>query len=117
MNSAEIFKSLVWDNAVKRVLTDFVFANSKFLSFGPIKFLITKIVIHFADLLFKAIIMAIDMQKIAWKNESLEKEFKTAELKLKLIARDHGIESEEFKVARKENQDALYKLVSFAPSN
>lgn len=52
-----------------------------------------------------------DVESIIYNNEELERAYTGAALKLKIIARDKGIESEEYRSAREKHKQDLSKFV------
>lgn len=107
-----LFKALVWDALVKAAIAR-LFAAVPFLAWGPVGFLVSHLLTKFADKLFEAASMAIAMEKIILTNEAHLKEYERASVKLKIIAREKGIESPEFKEARDAEKAALSKFVQF----
>lgn len=67
----------------------------------------------FADQLYAAVKLAIDLEVIAFKNEEHKKRFQAASSTLAIIAHDKGIESEDFKNARENARQALSVFVRF----
>jgi hypothetical protein len=108
--AGDLFKDLVWDNLVDAALGA-LFTALPILKIWPIGPIINSVVRLFADKLFAALQLAIDLQIIAFVNGEHRRAFDDASVKLKIIASSHGIESEEFKKARKEHRDALSKFV------
>lgn len=109
----DLFKDLVWDLLVKAALSK-LFAAIPWLGWGPVGILVGWIVGMLADYLYDAVKMTIDLQVIAFKNEQHRREYDKAGVTLKLIARDKGIDSPEFKAARDENKKSLSRFVTFA---
>lgn len=72
------------------------------------------VVMHFAEKLFEATNLVIQLETIVLRNESHRKAFDNAAVKLKILARDKGVDSEEFRKARDEHKRALSELVQFA---
>ncbi len=107
MNLAEeIFKHLIWDNVVKAVLAR-LFALIPLLGWGPIGYVVTFFVTKYSDLLYEAVKMFFAIEKIYLTNESLQRNFDNSSVKLKIFARDYGIESKEF-LEERENEKRLF---------
>lgn len=109
----DLFKSLVWDTAVKALLNQVLFKAVPWLGWGPLGFIVTQIVVLITDRLYVVLKLAIDFQVIAFKNKELEREFSDEMVKLNLLANEVDVESEEFKNARAAAQDRLVQFVRF----
>jgi hypothetical protein len=109
----EIFKSLVFDVLVQVALKA-LFSAIPFLGFGPIGIIVGFVVSLFASKLFDAVKLYIDINAIAVKNTQLNKDFRDAAVKLKIVSMDKGANSQEFKLAREEHKKRLAALVKFA---
>lgn len=109
---SSFFKDVVWSALVK-LATARLIAALPFLGWGPIGWITGAIVGMVGSAVYDAMEEAFNLQKIAFKNESFQKEFDSASVKLKLVAKDYGTESEEFKKQRESNVQALRKLVRF----
>ena len=108
----DIFKDLIWDTLVKVALMK-LFAAVPWLGWGPVGVLVGWIAGMLADALYEALRLAVDLQMITFKNEAHRRAFDDAGVKLKLIAKDKGIESPEFKEARVRHREALAVFVKF----
>jgi hypothetical protein len=84
-----------------------------FLMWGPVGMITGFIVGKILDLVYDAVKMAVNLEVIRFKNEGLQKEFDSASLKLKLIARDKGVTSPEFLSARENHKKKLSEFVKF----
>ena len=109
----DVFKDLVWDAIVKAALAR-LFAAIPWLGWGPVGILVSWVVGHFAEKLYGAMALAIDFRLIAYRNEQHRQAFETASVTLKIIARDQGIDSEQFQKAREAHAKALSKFVAWA---
>lgn len=109
----DIFKDLVWDALVKAAL-GMLFRAVPWLAWGPLGVFVGWVVGLAAGYLYDAVKMAIDLQVIAFKNEAHRKAFDDAGVKLKIIAKDKGIDSPEFKEARELHKKRLAEFVHFA---
>ena len=108
------FKDLIWDNVIEAALIE-LFAAFPFLNFWPVNMVIRYIVMEFADYTYAGVTLAIDTTVIKLKNEELQREYDSAAVKLRIVARGHGIESEEFKNARTVHKDDLRKYLRTGP--
>lgn len=109
---SDLFKSFVWDVMIKAAIADAMVA----LSLSPTGFLgvlLTKLIIYGTNKLYPYIVRFVKIQSIILQDEIHQKGFEKAQLKLKLVALKNGIDSQEFKDARKIEQDTLYKLIKF----
>jgi hypothetical protein len=109
----DLFKSMVWDAMVRLLLTR-LFAAIPFLGFGPIGIVVGWIAGYLSSALYNVIKEFIDFGLIAFKNAEHKRAFDDASVKLGLIARDKGINSPEFKVARDAQKARLADFVRFA---
>ena len=107
-----LFKSLVWDNLVKTAISK-VFIAVPFLALGPLGKLTSWLLTKFAKKLYLQFEEVVDLKHIVYLNKDLRKEFDRASVKLKILAREVGIESNEFKKARKEHEKQLAAFVHF----
>lgn len=110
----QLFKDLIWDNVIEAALIE-LFVAFPFLNFWPVNMAIRYIVMEFADIIFAGVHELVDVTVIKLKNEQLQTEFDRSAVKLKIIARGAGIDSEEFKNARVENKDHLRKYIRIGP--
>ena len=113
MEIEQLFKSLVWDNLIKAAIKK-VFMAVPFLAMGPLGKITVYLLTKFADKLYDVLHEQIDLQVIVFKNYRLRKEFDRASVKLKIIAKSKGIESNEFKDARELHKKRLSDFVRFA---
>lgn len=108
----DLFKDLIWDNWIEAALGR-LFAASKFLSFGPVKAFIIWIVQKYSDQLFEVADEYFDIRNVIIKDEKLLKEYDRESVKLKLIARQYGIDSEVFRSSRAESRKKLSEFGRF----
>lgn len=113
MDIGDLFKQLVWENITKAALNK-LFAAIPALSWGPIGYFVTWFWGKLADYVYEEVKLYVNLEYIVFKNKILEKEFNLASVKLKIIARESGIDSEAFRSARDENKKALSNLVRIA---
>lgn len=88
-----------------------VFQAVPLLGWGPIGFVLTHIAVHFADRLYDGVVLFINVELIAYRNQEFQKTFERASTSLKIIARDCGIESKEFQDQRESSRRVLENLV------
>jgi len=113
MNLNALFKSLIWDELVKKAIAKILLAVP-FLAWGPLGWLTKWAVTKIADKLYEALKDVVDFKVIALKNKTLRKEFDRASIKLYAIGKDKGINSHDFKKARQKHKEALAALVHFS---
>lgn len=102
----ELFKGSVWDTLVDFGLSA-LFAEIPFLGLPVIRDLIKWVIHKFTNTLYTALTEILDLKYVVLKNLGLQKKFTEIALRLKGIAIEHGIDSEEFKNAREEHKKAL----------
>ncbi len=112
MELGQLFKDLVWD-AIIRALISRLFAAVPFLGWGPIGMLVSWGITYFADKIFEAIKLYINLEMIVLRNAQHLAAFQRAGSELYLIARDHGVDSEEFRRSREAHKSALAAYVKF----
>lgn len=105
-------KDVAWAALVK-LATARLIAALPFLGFGPLGWITGAVVAMVGSAVYDSMAEAFNLTHISFKNEAAQRAYDTASVKLKLIARDFGIESEEFKTLRAENVKALSALIKF----
>jgi hypothetical protein len=113
VNSNDLFKDLVW-SAIVKAATAALIRAIPFLGMGPMGAVTGLIVGLFGDFLYAQLKDVYNFHSIGIANETHRREFDNAGIKLKLLARDKGIESNEFKEAKKRYGDDLAKFIRFA---
>jgi hypothetical protein len=112
----DILAPLLKEVAVKGMV-DFIkaklFTLIPFLGWGPIGWVSGFIIGKVVDILWEEGKKHGDNAIIFLRNESNLKDFESASTKLYIIAKSKGIESEEFKNARKENLASLSQFVRY----
>lgn len=108
----DLFKDLAWDSLVNALLM-WLFAQAPWLAWGPLRLVTTFVITHLTDKLYSLLDGAADMTRIVFRNEAHQREYERASVRLKILARDKGAESEEFRNARAEHRAALSDLVRF----
>lgn len=106
------FKSLIWDSLVKAALVN-LFAVFPFLNIWPISWFIKYFINKYSDQLYSMVETFIDIKEIVLRNEQAKKEYNLQSIKLHIIAKQKGIESNEFKDARKLAKIRLAAFVKF----
>ena len=112
MDTEQLFRSLVWDNLIKAAIKR-VFMAVPFLAMGPLGKITVYILTKFADKLYVVLKEEVDVQRIIFRNRKLGREFGRASVKLKIIAKSKGIDSNEFKNAREIHKKRLSDFVRF----
>jgi hypothetical protein len=108
----DLFKSLVWDNLITVGLAA-LFQAAPFLAWWPCRPILDYVIRMFGDHLFATLKLTIDLQAIAFVNETHRRAFDSAAVHLKIIGRDKGPDSEEFRKAKENAKEALAKFVRF----
>lgn len=111
----DLFKDLVWDTLIKAAIQR-LFVALPFLGWGPIGWFVTFIITKFTDEFYAEVQMWVNIELIEFRNQEFQKSWTVANIKLKLIARDGGIDSEEFKNEREIHKQELSNLVRFNPA-
>lgn len=106
-----VFNELLWKPLVKAGLAK-LFAALPFLGWGPIGWLVTLVVTKFAEKLFEAVRLAIDLQAIVLINEEHRKSYEKACAVLKLVGTEKGFDSPEFKNQLGVAEEAFDRFVS-----
>lgn len=109
----KIFKSLVWDTLIEAGLAA-LFTAMPGLNIWPIRTILSGFIHLFSDRLFGVLKLTVDLQAIAFVNEAHKKAFDNEAVKLKILAKDRGIDSPEFKEARDDAKVVLSQYVHFS---
>lgn len=110
--ASEVFKSLVWDVAIRNVTTQFLL----FFAISPTGVLasaLTKITIYYAEKAYPYIKKWIKVGTVVLSNEVHQRSYEKAAYKLKVIAIESGINSDEFKKEREVEHEKQSQLVIF----
>jgi len=107
----DVFRDLVWDQLVKLAISKII-GLAPFLSWGPVGFIVGKVVTYVAGMLYEELHEAVNFQVIILKHASHHRAFVDSQITLKSIAELKGINSQEFKNAREIHKAALAKFVS-----
>lgn len=108
----DVFKELVFDQLVKNIIAKIV-GLAPFLAWGPIAFIVTKVVTYLAGMVYDELKDAVNMKYIMLKNERYHAEFVAANGELRDIAKTKGIDSPEFKEAREKRKKTLADLARY----
>lgn len=111
----QIFKSLVWDNAIKAGQVALVGAVP-FFGLPVINTITNWFIGIVTNWIYKIIVLFIDIEAIKLVNAVHQAQYDAASVRLKIIAIDRGINSDEFKKARDEAKAALSKLTNINPN-
>lgn len=112
LDLGDFLKDVVW-GAVVKVATARLIAALPFLGWGPMGWITAGIVAVVGNVVYEAMEEAFNLQKIVFKNDGFQKAYDTVSVKLKIIAHNYGVDSEEFKAARRANLLALQQLAKF----
>jgi len=112
---ADLFEDLVWNTLVNYGL-QLLFQAVPFLGWGPIGSFVSWLVLKYADQLYQALVLLIDVNVIAFRNQQFGQSFATAEVNLKQIAGKNGIDSQEFQDARVTAKQDLSNVIKFDPA-
>jgi len=107
-----IFRKIVWDVLSKKAIAK-VMALLVINPSGVLGTIVLNILAKISEKAFEWVALEIKLESIKVVNEIHQSQFERAQLKLKLIARNSGIESDEFKKARVEEHEKLVKVVVF----
>jgi hypothetical protein len=108
-----LFKTIIWDAFIKSAITDGLAAIG--LSLGnplvvPFTFLFTKMTDWFFKNYFAP---AVNIETIILADNIHQKIWSDAQIKLKIIAKESGIDSEAFKKEHQVEQDKFYAAIKF----
>lgn len=112
LDFSKFLKDVAWA-ALVRLATQNLIAALPFLGWGPLGWITGAIVGIVGAAVYDAMAEAFKLEMIEFRNEQFQRQWDTASVKLKIIAKNHGIDSPQFKEERKKNVEALSKLVSF----
>lgn len=106
----DIFKSLVWDTLIEAAVV-YLHAAFPWTAIPPISWIIDTVIDIFADAVYKVCKEVWDVESIVLRNEEHRAAYEKAQVTLKIIAKDNGIESEEFKNAREKSKADLSRFI------
>lgn len=107
-----IFKQTIWSVLSEKVIVK----TMAFLALSPQSFMgkiVAKLLVHLSEKMFEVLKEEIEVASIKLTNKIHQHDWERSQLKLRLIARGKGIDSEEFKKAREEEHEKLRKLVVY----
>lgn len=111
----DVFKDLIFDAQVKVVIA-YITGLAPFLAFGPLAFIIARVVTYVADVLYAQLREVVNFQLILLNNAENHREYADAQIELSRIAKIKGIDSIEFRVLREKHKKALAKFVRYSGS-
>lgn len=112
IDAGDLFKELVW-KAIVKAATSALISAIPWLGAGPMGIITGMLVGIFGDFIYAQLKGVYDFEAIGFKNEAHRREFEDASLKLKLVAKTHGVGSVEFIAAREVHRAELAKFVKF----
>lgn len=109
MNLDDVLKGILKDIVIPLVIKQIVKAVPFFglPIINPIFVFIAGLI---ADKMFDEMSLFLDFQRIAFRNSEFQREFDRAGVSLLILADQKGIDSDEFKKARLEYRERLFKL-------
>lgn len=110
----DLFKTLVWDNAIKFFITNVLFRAVPFLSAGPVGFFVSTVLTMLTDAIYKVLKLFIQTEVVVLRNEEQQRAFTKSSILLRDAALNRGIDSQEYKAIHEQEKSALYNLVHFA---
>lgn len=108
----DTFKSLIYDPLVEQLVVKTI-ALAGFLSWGPIAFVVSKVITWVANELYEHLSRAINFQVILLQNELHHRDYVKAAKALKEEAERNGIDSPQFREARAKHKAALSRFVRY----
>lgn len=111
-NIGDTFKDLVWDAVIKYALGK-LFEAIPFLGKPIINLVVTMVFKFVAEWLYDGLKGIISFENTFFVNNDHRKAYDNASVAQKIIARDKGIDSPEFRKARDANKKALSDLTQW----
>lgn len=108
----DLFKTLVWDNAINAFLT-WLFTAAPWLNIWPLKPIVAGVTNLILNKFYGFMVLFADLKAAKIINENHRRSFEKASVVLALIARDKGIESEEYKNARNDAKEHFKSLIVY----
>ena len=108
----DTFKEIVWDNLIK-VALNALFTKIPWLNWGPFRWLVTYIVEKYTDELYVFFSTYINLKTIAFTNKEAEEIYDQDSVELYLIAKESGIDSQEYKDKREESKKSFQNVIQF----
>lgn len=116
----DLFYTIVWQQIVKSLAAKIIAA----LALSPTSFfggigiaIITKAIQIITDILYKSIVMFIDVKSIQFKNQMLQARWQAASDNLEVALMEYGKDSQEFKDMHKKEQERFYETFTFNTRN
>ena len=106
----DVFKTLVFDALVKNLIA-YIVGLAPFLSFGPVAFIVGKVVTYIAGKLYEGLRDVINIEVIILRNAAAHAAFVDAQLSLRNVALTKGIDSKEFQDARNKQAEAFANFI------
>lgn len=111
--SEDLFKGIVWDNLIKAG-TESLLKALPFLSIWPIGPIIRFVINKFSNYLFENLRLMVDLKAIAFVNDKDRKKFDEHAVKLKILERDYGLNSKQYKEERNKAHERFSQLVRYS---
>jgi hypothetical protein len=108
----DVFRDVIWENLVQAGLAAWFTAVPAF-GVWPLRPIVTAIVGMAQGWIYKAMREQMDLRVIALVNERAQREFDSAAVTLKLIERDYGPESDQYRKARDNAQVSLSRFLRY----
>jgi len=108
----DVFKSVAWDNVTEAAFA-LIIAEVPWLGVPIIKSFSKLIFNFFTERLFQAVSLALDIGAIKILNPIAQKEYERESLRLYVIAREKGLNSEEYRRNRNEAKISLSRFVRY----
>jgi hypothetical protein len=109
LDLGSIFKNLIWDLMIKQVIAD-ALAWLPLGVAGPFGLVVTRLILLVSNNLYGRFEILVKLDTIILKNDVHQKFFENAQFKLKILAKEKGIDSQEFKNERTKMADDLWDL-------
>ena len=108
----DVFKLVVWDN-LRAFAIRSLFAGVPWLKVWPLGPIIKWLAGSISDTVFETIKLNIDLAALKFMDSNTERHFNDSIVKLKLIERDYGVESKEYKEARDDARKIFAAFIRF----
>ncbi len=112
LDFSQFLKDVAWAALVK-FATARLIAALPFLGWGPMGWITGIVVSMVGAAVYDAMAEAFKLEMIEFRNEQFQRQWDTESVKLKIVAKNKGVDSPEFKEQRKKSVESLTKLVSF----
>ena len=108
----DFFKVIVWDNVLNTQLTALMAANP-WLNIWPIRPIVMGLANYFSSKIYESLRLFVDLNFVKFMNDSDRASFDRASVELYSLAKNKGIDSNEYKEARKTHKEKFKNLVMF----